>query len=650
MFATRRRWGDAGRRISLIAVATGLALAATFIGSLLVLGVALYDRSVADSRNMAVALQQYALRTVTTAELSADTVRDKLLMRGGLAGIEGDRAMHQVLKDLSARLPDGSGIIIVDPAGRVVANYAEFPARPVDLSDRRWFLAHRDEGTNFLISDALLSRVTNRKMFVMTLAVRRGEGGLMAIVNLGVPSDALIGAEALPQDRTGVVLTLLKRDGGLLARSDFPDDLLGMNLGPVTSGADAVTVLRSRPVDGRMAVEATETEPLYGLVARASIPLMQVFRPLFALSAIGLPLLIAMILATNALGRSLAGQHRRLEQTTARLQVVLDASHLGTWHLDVRSGASEMNERWAQIVGHTAGEITNSSQEWVRRLHPDEKDHVLQALSDMLEDRAPLMHLEHRLRHKDGHWVWVLDSGCVVERDEAGKPLVATGTLLDISERRETEKRLRILMGEVDHRSKNLLAVVHSLINLMPPDELPRFKATLLGRVKALGHVHTLLSEAGWSGVKLAKLVATETAPYRSGPPPLIVASGPPVTLHAAAAQAFAMVLHELMTNSAKYGALSAPTGRVAILWAVPSDPALPLVLTWSETGGPPVVAPTRDGFGSKLLVTLVVDQLGGTIDTAWQEAGAVITITVPMAAIVPQPQATSFDLSATAS
>ena len=107
--------------------------------ALLVLGVALYDRSVADSRNMAVALQQYALRTVTTAELSADTVRDKLLMRGGLAGIEGDRAMHQVLKDLSARLPDGSGIINVgalaaQKAGAGMGAYAASKAGVVGLT------------------------------------------------------------------------------------------------------------------------------------------------------------------------------------------------------------------------------------------------------------------------------------------------------------------------------------------------------------------------------------------------------------------------------------------------------------------------------------------------------------------------------------
>lgn len=629
---------DARHRIPVATVAICLALAVTFLGSLFALGFALYGRSVSDARTMAVALEQYALRTVTTAELVAQTVGQRIMERGGLRDIGSDIGVHLMLAELSRRLPEGGGIIIVDPTGVVVSNYAEFPAKPVDLADRGWFSAHRAGGMDFLIDEALTSRVTGRKMFIVTQAVRGGDGGLIGIVNLGIPSDALIGAQALPESYTGAVLTLMRRDGGLLARSDFADDLIGRRFAPVTSDDDSVGVVWSRDVDGRMAIEATDVDQQYGLVARASLPLLAVLWPLIVLTAIGLPLLAGMMVGTIALARSLSRQQSQLQQTTARLQVVLEAAHLGAWHLDVRTGASEMNERWARIVGHEAGEIANSSDEWVARLHPDERDSVLAALADVVSGQTPLLHREHRLRHKDGHWVWVLDSGCVVERDAAGNALVVTGTLLDISERRESERRIRVLMAEVDHRAKNLLAVVHSLINLMPPDDLPRFRAKLLGRIKALGHVHTLLSEAGWKGVELGKLIRAETAPFQSDTPPMITASGPEITLHPAAAQAFAMVMHELMTNAAKYGALTAAQGVVRVSWTLPAPQDGQIVLRWEETGGPAVLPPAGGGFGSRLLGALVSEQLEGQIERLWPESGLIAVVTVPMAAVAQKP------------
>lgn len=628
---------DRLRRVTRAVVAT---MVLTFLVSLAFLGAALYDRSLSDARNLSVAVQQFALRAVITGDLLSVRVRDMLLDRGTLDGLPQDEAMHRTLVRLSQRLPEGSGMAVVDATGHVVSSFWEVPARPLDLSDRAWFRAHRDDGVDLVISEALQSRVTGKIMFIMTRAIRNADGTLMGIVNVGVPSDSMIGDHALPYYGDGVVLMLLKTDGSLLARNHFPTDLLGTRIatGGLTDGE--ARLIRDRPVDGRMAIRAADIEPTYGMVAIASIPAAEVFRPLLVVCAIGLPLLVLMLWGIIHLMHSLDRGHRLLTGAHARLQAVLDASHLGAWHLDVPSQTSEMNARWAEIVGHHPSEIGTCIDEWTRRLHPEEKPRILAAIDAALKGKAPVYHLEHRMRHKDGHWVWVLDSGCVVERDAEGRPLVMTGTLLDISERRETEQRIRVLMREMDHRAKNLLAVVYSLINLMKADDVPTFKEALLGRVQALGHVHSLLSQNAWQGVELGQLVATETAAYRSDTTPRIDAQGPDVALRPAAAQAVAMIVHELMTNSAKYGALSSQTGLVRFDWRIDSDRDVHLV--WEESGGPTVGPPARKGFGATLLNTMIKDQLDGTVTAQWRRNGARFEFCIPahnLSPVVAAPQ-----------
>lgn len=612
------------RYMRLLTLFVSATLVLTFLGSLVALGLALYGRSLSDARSVAVALQQYALRTVSTGDLLADVVRDRLLARGTLQGLAQERETHLLLARLSKRLPEGSGMVVVDTEGLILSSFDAFPARPIDLSDRNWFAAHQ-RGADLIITEALVSRVTGRTMFIMTRAVRRPDGSLLGIVNLGVPSNSLIGDHALPQYGEGVSLILTNRDGGYLAGSEPHAEMVGRHF-VVDDLAREARFVRSREVDGRMAVEAVAADADYGLVARASIPITQVFRPLLWVAAIGLPLVLAMLWGTVYLMRALERQQRLLGQTSARLRAVLESSHLGSWHYDVRRDTSEMNPRWAQIVGHDASEIGTSVEEWTKRLHPDERDTVRHAIADALAGRTPLFHLEHRMRHKSGHWVWVLDSGCVVERDADGKPLVMTGTLLDISERREAEQRVRVLMRELDHRAKNLLAVVYSLANLMKGDDIATFKAALLGRVQALGHVHSLISQNAWQGVEIGQLVATETAAYHSDHCPRILTEGPELFLSAPAAQALAMVVHELMTNSAKYGALSSRTGEVTLCWELLKTD---IRLRWAERGGPPVSKPERRGFGTTLLKAMVRNQLEGTIHTDWQPTGAVFEITI---------------------
>jgi two-component sensor histidine kinase len=201
-------------------------------------------------------------------------------------------------------------------------------------------------------------------------------------------------------------------------------------------------------------------------------------------------------------------------------------------------------------------------------------------------------------------------------------------------------------MREVDHRAKNALAVVQSVLRLTPRDEPAAAFAAVEARVAALARVHSLLAEGGWSGADLRAVAERELAPYAAphggeGPArgPSVSLDGPDVPLAAAAVQPLAMVLHELATNAAKHGSLSVPGGRVEVRWRAgrgAGDDGGMLRLRWTETGGPPVSgAPSRRGFGTRVVEATVRGQLGGSVERRWEASGLVVEVAVPIARLV---------------
>ena len=240
----------------------------------------------------------------------------------------------------------------------------------------------------------------------------------------------------------------------------------------------------------------------------------------------------------------------------------------------------------------------------------------------------------------------------VAEWRDAGGRRFFTGIMRDISARKADEARRLLLAREVDHRAKNALAVVQSVIRLTPAEEPAAFAAAVGARVAALARAHSLLAEGGWSGADMRAVAEREVAPYAaardgagapSGLPaggPLVVLDGPPVPLAAASVQAFAMVLHELVTNAAKHGALSAPGGRVDLTWSIgrrAGDDGM-LRLRWSETGGPAVEGPpARRSFGTRMVEATIRGQLGGTVERRWKPAGLVVDVAVPLDRTVAQ-------------
>jgi len=188
-----------------------------------------------------------------------------------------------------------------------------------------------------------------------------------------------------------------------------------------------------------------------------------------------------------------------------------------------------------------------------------------------------------------------------------------------------------LLAREVDHRARNALAVIQSIVSMMPATPGSAMAKVIEGRIRAMARAHTLLSQARWEGADLSRLVNEELEPFRAGD--RVNVHGAAVAIKPAVAQNFALAIHELATNAAKYGALSAPEGKLEVSWSLGKEA---LILDWIERDGPRVAPPKKMGFGSKVIEASIKRQLGGEYEKDWSPEGLKCRVRVPAVHFAP--------------
>jgi two-component sensor histidine kinase len=210
----------------------------------------------------------------------------------------------------------------------------------------------------------------------------------------------------------------------------------------------------------------------------------------------------------------------------------------------------------------------------------------------------------------------------------------------EIAERREAEKHRELLINELNHRVKNTLATVQSIAaqSLRTSAVEAEVRTRIDARLIALSDAHNLLTEHNWEGTTLNRVVEMALRPHRSDREERFEIHGPEVYLSPKTALAIAMALHELATNAIKYGALSKEAGQVSLRWEFEnSQGEQRLNMIWCETGGPPVTAPSRKGFGTRLIERGLAAELGGSVQLAYPASGVVCTIDTPVPAVSPR-------------
>ena len=322
----------------------------------------------------------------------------------------------------------------------------------------------------------------------------------------------------------------------------------------------------------------------------------------------------------------LEAQTERLRRSEDRRSIALSAGDMGSWEVDLATGQIEWDDGPYRIFGVDPASFVPTVAGIEAMMHPDDREKS--ALSSILASQQARFQTEFRIVRPSGELRWCYGAGIILS-DPAGKALRMTGVTVDITERKRAEERQALLAREVDHRAKNTLAVVLSMLRLTRAPTIDAFIATIEGRVHALAATHNLLSATRWEGAELGKIVDEEMAPYHASHRRRVNTGGPRVILLPATAQAVALALHELATNAAKYGAFSTDTGTLGVTWRSDGDTML---LDWTESGGPPTVEPARLGLGLTIVRSSIEAQFRGAVIYDWRPDGLRCRLTIPVA------------------
>jgi PAS domain S-box-containing protein len=318
-----------------------------------------------------------------------------------------------------------------------------------------------------------------------------------------------------------------------------------------------------------------------------------------------------------------------LEESEARLQEALTVGAVMAFEWDPCNGLSQRSENAAQILGFDPHQ-TFTADQFFARIHPDDRA-CFKALIHKVSVDSPCYSVTFRFIRPDGREVW-LEETSKAEFDTAGRVARLKGLTRDITRRKQAEERQDVLIAELDHRVKNVLArvAVVAMHTRQGSGTMDEFVRALGGRIQSMAAAHSLLSQSRWYGVGLTDLIRHQLAPYTTDANTTIC--GPDVMLTSAETQAVAMVIHELVTNAAKHGSLSSPDGRVSVSWdRSGTDAAAILTIAWRELGGPAIAATVQSGYGSSLIRDLIPHELGGTVDLVFASDGACCKIEIPL-------------------
>jgi PAS domain S-box-containing protein len=560
-------------------------------------------------------------------------------------------------------------LVLVDAEGRQIFNtYVPYGEAPKLTGDPATLQAMR-QSRQPIVSDLFTSLVVKQPVYNVSIPVMRGKE-LRFVMSLGLlPEDlrALLQSQGMPPEWSAAVLDA---KGVTMASTHDQARLLGTAAPSRLVQQRSDAVIRTTNIDGEEALIAVGRSRLSGWTIAVTFPaavldrqlrnslvlwgttillvggLVVVLAFLFG-RALTRPLAVATAAAralgrgepfaigestireVNAVGAALERARRDLDEGSAvlrkseeQLRTAAEAAQFGAHEYDVVNDRTMRSPQFLAILGADPADATATFETGLDFVHPDDRASTRQRKRQILDDAVDRYELEYRIRRHDGQVRWVMDRGRVI-RDGAGKALRVVGVVLDITDKKEAEQRQYLLFDELNHRVKNTLSIVQALAQqtLRTNPDPVQFADAFADRLDSLARAHSLLTNDSWRGATLKDIVTTALAAFVDEGIPIEI-GGDPVLVPANTTITLSLMLHELATNAAKYGALSSSGGRLSIGWSViPSGSSSAIDLHWREEGGPPVEPPRSRGFGSRLLATSA-QQLGAQFEIEYAAQG----------------------------
>lgn len=572
--------------------------------------------------------------------------------------------LHRQLADLIPDVPEAEAAYVIDRTGTALlaANLFPVPRDRPTAADRDFFVALRaDNPPRFHISQVYVSRFDGVPFF----AISRRRSGTAN----GLPPDAFDGAVNLsvyPHRLQPAMRRLLRREGDALALLRDDGQLLASTATAAPQGlAEPALAAAAAPTGQALlhegewirAVRKLDGFPAFAVASRPRDAVVAEWRATMANHLLfGVPATLALLLLSlreRQHQRRLEVANKALEDANLALQGALRTSEGNLKRAQDAAGILSFEMAADGTVTEAGGlrallglppDAALDEEALLAALHPEDREAARTELRRLARDGGRLA-AEYRVRLPDGGQRWVMLRGEAAPGFGPAPPSGLSlpgrlsGVAMDVTQRREAEERTALLAFEVTHRAKNTLAVVQAALRLTKAPDYASYVRAVEGRVAALARAQSMLAESQWRAGDLQALLeaelrafqaaATERAGDGAGESAVTLA-GPAVPLPVRTVQALAMAVHELATNAVKYGALSAPGGRLRIAWCLDAGW---VHLSWRESGGPTLAGePARKGFGSRVIEQTIRFQLGGRMEKRWGAGGLECDIAIPLA------------------
>lgn len=313
------------------------------------------------------------------------------------------------------------------------------------------------------------------------------------------------------------------------------------------------------------------------------------------------------------------------DSSVEHLRLALSVGHIGIWQLDLATGQAWRNLQHDQIFGYDEPLPEWTYEQFLDHVIAEDRDRVDEAQTSAIEKGEDWI-FECRIIRADGAERWISASGRPLT-DEQGEVTRLIGHVIDITETKRNEMRLQVLTAELNHRVRNLLAMIKSMVSLSArrASNVDEFAHSLEGRVAALARTHDLLVVSAEQTFNPASILEREMDAFAEFKDQMQIRTAGRPMLKGVKAEGFSLVVHELITNAIKYGALSVRSGHVEVEIA---ETATGVRMSWTESGGPPVEGEVTSGFGTRMIRMVLGDP--GHVDLDFRREGLACSFDIP--------------------